>query len=443
MNPFYKKNKDLYNINELAFSSKSDIINSRYIQQILPPYQSFTDKRNKKGFQSYKRYMLQGSFISSANICLDSVLGITNKKQPEISLPKNMQNLIYYATVQGTDILNIQNKLVQSIFKYGLAGLKVVIPGNISIADNTPLLQVIQGKNIVDYGIVKTDKGTEKYSFVTLDSSRYVFNETTKNYSYTKIYKVLGLDAANEYYECEFLQMYYSQFNFKYPESHKFLLNYHKPTWTSTIDFIPFIGINKVDTTIKYQNSFIQDIINLSLQNYRLSCNLGWLQSSSAASHLVIKGKNLDNIQNYPTGAGAIHVLNDDTAQEYYVTPSTAGMSEIKEHIKDNNTLIDAMTYSLINAAANASGQSLKFRIAVKVADLIALIKNIGNAITLSLEYIDKIINNGINKDLIDYKPYLNFADLNEYISNDIQEKQVIQEQPEKEEIIKDQFLQE
>jgi hypothetical protein len=32
MNPFYKKNKDLYNINELAFSSKSDIINSRYIQ---------------------------------------------------------------------------------------------------------------------------------------------------------------------------------------------------------------------------------------------------------------------------------------------------------------------------------------------------------------------------------------------------------------------------
>ena len=131
-----------------------------------------------------------------------------------------------------------------------------------------------------------------------------------------------------------------------------------------------------------------------------------------------ILGKNLDNIDEYPIGAGAIHVLNDDSAQEYYVTPSTTGMAEIKEHINQNQQLIDTMQYSLLNAGDNSSGESLKFRIAVKCSDLVNLVKNVGNGITLALEYIDEIMNAGVNKDVIEYLPYTDFDKINTYLGN-------------------------
>lgn len=217
----------------------------------------------------------------------------------------------------------------------------------------------------------------------------------------------------------------YSEFDLDYPERVNNLLSYYEPTWTDYITFVPIIAVNSIDCTLKFTNAFIQDLINSSLLNYRLSCNLGWLEQQSASSHLVIKGKNLENIEEYPVGAGAIHVLNDDSAQEYYVTPSTAGMTEIKQHINQVQQLIDTMQYSLLNAGDNASGESLKFRIAVKCSDLVNLVKNVGNAITLSLEYVDEIMNGGSNKDLIDYLPYIDFDKINTYIGED---KEVIEE---------------
>lgn len=76
---------------------------------------------------------------------------------------------------------------------------------------------------------------------------------------------------------------------------------------------------------------------------------------------------------------GAVHILNDDTAQEYYVTPSTAGMTEIKQHIIENKNLANEMMYNLTNVAANSSGEALKVRINSKMQDLIGLVKNISN----------------------------------------------------------------
>lgn len=90
MNPRVKEYKDLYAINDLAFKTQTDILNSNYIQTINPPFPSFTDKKNKRGAENYKRFCLLGNYISSPNICLNSALGLINKKYPEVNLPKNM-----------------------------------------------------------------------------------------------------------------------------------------------------------------------------------------------------------------------------------------------------------------------------------------------------------------------------------------------------------------
>jgi hypothetical protein len=394
MHPKYKSLKEQYAINELAFKTQNELISSQYIQKINPPFASFVDKKNKNGVEQYKKFCLLGNFISNAKICLDAALGIINKKEPEVILPENLRSIIDYATEEGTSLYVIQNLLITSIFKYGFGLIKVEIPEGQSIVDSLPKLKVIEGKNVVDYGTYKDETGQQKFKFIVIDSTKDIFNPKTKYYYKTKLYTIYGLNAEGIYYEIEIPQQYYQDFDFDYPEKSKQnSLSIYYPSWTRELNFIPVVAVNALDCTLKYNVSFIQDLINLSLQNYRLTCNQGWLEQACSASHLVIKGKNLDGIDDYPIGAGAIHVLNDDTAEEYYVTPSTQGISEIKEHIDQNNALINEMQFSLLNSSANSSGEALQFRIAVKCSDLINLLKSVGNAITLSLENIDEIIN--------------------------------------------------
>ena len=129
MHPQFQKYKELYDINELAFQTKVDLTNANnLIQSIVPPFPSFLDKRNKNGASNYARYLNGGNFISNANICLDSALGLINKGEDEINLPNNLQDIIYYATQQRTPLTSIKNQIVDSIFKFGSALLKIVIP---------------------------------------------------------------------------------------------------------------------------------------------------------------------------------------------------------------------------------------------------------------------------------------------------------------------------
>lgn len=271
---------------------------------------------------------------------------------------------------------------------------------------------------MVDYSTYIDINGNTKFEFLVIDSSKNILNKTTKWYTYTKLYTIYGLDSEGYFYEATIPQNAYGNFDFKHPTATNTVIKFYQPTWTGMLDFIPVVAINKLDCQIKFNESFIQDLINTSLHNYRLSCNLGWLEQNSASSHLVIKGENLDDVDSYPTGAGAIHVLNDPNANEFYVTPSTAGITEIKEHINQNNELLNAMQYSLLNASANSSGEALQFRISVKCSDLVNLVKTVGKGITLALEFIDTIVNDGKNKDNITYLPYIGFDKVNSYLDN-------------------------
>lgn len=416
LNPQFLKFKPLYELNELSFRTKYEIINSPQVQRILPPYPSFLDRRNVKGAENYNRYCLQGNYVSYPNICLDAVLGIVNRGEPEIDLPENMKGIIDYATDDGTSIVNIQNKVIENIFKFGLAGVLVDIPENVSIANSIPKLKVFGGDKILDWQHYTDEKGLKKLKVLTLDASRYLYSKKNKNYSYTKIYEVHSITSEGRYCKAEVLAQSYSTYDPDYPSMSNGVLSLSFPSWTSELEFIPFVPISRFDTTINCGPSFIQDLIDISLQNFRLECSLCWLEANAAASHLVVKGRNLDDISQYPIGAGAVHILNDDTAQEYYVSPSTQGMTEIKQHILDNNALANEMMYNLTNVAANSSGEALKIRISSKMQDLIGLLKNIGYGITLILEDMDKILNQGINKDRVEYRPYLGFANIEEYI---------------------------
>lgn len=68
-----------------------------------------------------------------------------------------MKDIIDYATSDGVNILQIQNKLVESIFKFGLGGILVEIPEAVNIATSIPKLHVYSGDKIIDYQYILDD----------------------------------------------------------------------------------------------------------------------------------------------------------------------------------------------------------------------------------------------------------------------------------------------
>ena len=134
---------------------------------------------------------------------------------------------------------------ISSTVIFGLAGIEVVIPENVSIATTTLKLNVYSGKDIVDYQTVTDSNGNKQYKFIVLDASTNIFDEETKNYQYVKLYKILGLDEDGNYYIAKIKQLAYSEFNLNYPEQSKDIISLYRLTWNSEVTFVPFLADRK------------------------------------------------------------------------------------------------------------------------------------------------------------------------------------------------------
>lgn len=85
----------------------------------------------------------------------------------------------------------------------------------------------------------------------------------------------------------------------------------------------------------------------------------------------------------------------------------------------------EAMTYiySIINAGENASGESIKLRLQFTTTSLVALVKNVGNAMTRALELIAQIMSESIDK--VEYIPFIDFTILNENSQENLTENDI------------------
>ena len=99
------------------------------------------------------------------------------------------------------------------------------------------------------------------------------------------------LTNEKRYCIVEVLANNYQNLNIENPSLTEGVLSLTYPSWTEELDFIPFVPISRFSTSIEFGPSIIQDLIDISLQNFRLEANLCWLEANAAASHLVIKRK--------------------------------------------------------------------------------------------------------------------------------------------------------
>lgn len=416
----FQENKRVYEINDLVFKGQNFLKNSSYISSIIMPPDSLLDVRNSNRTSQYQRLVDQASFVNYPQTALSNVLGITNRGEATVNLPPSMQSLVDYATKENIKIGTVQDQLISSIFKFGLAGLKVNI-SNDAPTFQPPRLEVIDGNKILDGKSIRNGN-VEMFDFVLLDASGRFFNENTKSYHKINRYKVLGIDSEGFYYEALIDAGNWTQFNLKNPQSAD-CLELVYPEFYDKLDFIPFVAVNCQTCELSWtQTSFIQNLINLSLNIFKLDAQLKQSLYMQANGFLAIYGSTLKPSE-VIQGMYAVNILKDAAAKMEYITPTHSGIQLQKDVLE--NMRAEAMTYiySIINAGENASGESIKLRLQFTTTSLVGLVKNVGNAITRALELIAQIMSQSIDK--VEYIPFIDFTILNENSEENLTENDI------------------
>lgn len=417
LNVTYNKLKRTFDINKLAFEGTTALKSSNLIQQIIIPPDSLANPLNPHGTAQYNRYVQQAEYQNYPILALNNVLGFTSKGDPEIQLPDKMQSLIDYASPEGTDIKTIQDKCIESIFKYGLVGLKVEIKDGLPVTE-MPKIKVIEGIKILDYKTFIDENGNEKFKFILIDESKQLFISETKSYKWVYEYRVLGLDADQNYYEALIPSTNWGSFNLDAPVE-KDCIELVYPQIFSLLNEIPFVAINNYTCELKYCIPYLQNLIDLSLNIFRLSADLHMSLHMQSNPNFCIYGSNMKPSE-VILGMYSVNVFKDSAAKAEYVSPSFGGIQLQKEKLEEMKKEAMSLVYSL-SEVGNSSGTALDLKISSYTSSIVNLIKNIGNGITLILEKIGTIY--GYDKDAIDYIPYTDFSKVSQETVENIEKE--------------------
>ena len=109
-------------------------------------------------------------------------------------------------------------------------------------------------------------------------------------------------------------------------------------------------------------------------------------------------------------GPYAINVIQDSSAKAEYASPSFGGIQIQQNVLEQMKSEAQSMIFSILNAAGNSSGDALAIRLQAATLNLVSITKNIGVAITRTLELIGNILE--LDIDQINYTPYVGFGEI-------------------------------
>lgn len=385
-----------YRLNDLAFKSESEIKSSTLLETVILPTNTMQNKSNPNRFYLWERYVQGATWHAYPKKFLEKIIGLAAKGAPTVNgFTGKMKDFFDYCSLDGTSLISVQLDAIQDIVKYGSCALMLILPDDESVIDAIPKVKVIPGCDILDGG---------KDYFIWKEDAD-IFNEQTKIHK-KKIYiHVEAIDENGLYYSAVMTESQYKDWEFKFPHEDRCISLIYQ-SFVNNLTSLPVIYCNASDLTLKWDDAYAQPIIDLTWHIFAMDADNNFALHQQSTAHLMIKGVS-DPEQSYPVGLGSVHVFKESDVDEKYVAPQTAGidlqMKKLTE-VKDN---AEEMLMNLVSSK-NASGDALRLFIGDKTNALIGMIENVGNAIQRISEEAAKIM--GLNFDVIEYRPYIDFA---------------------------------
>ena len=148
-NPVWNAYQDLYRTNDLSFMGEYAIKKSMQIGDLLMPTNTMLNKKNPNREYQWERYLAGASFPGYPQRYLQKILGLSLKGLPTVKFA-GIEDLFDYATVNDTNILEIQSDILNAIVKFGSGILRAKIIDGVNTATSLPKLEVIPMIDVLD-----------------------------------------------------------------------------------------------------------------------------------------------------------------------------------------------------------------------------------------------------------------------------------------------------
>lgn len=399
-NPKWNEKAKLYKINSLAFSGEWSIKNSDLIKEFLMPFSTMEDFKNPQREYLWSRYKYSALYVNYPNQYLKQALGLATKQGCEILLPQAMKKYEDYVTLDNLSLESLFENILKNVIKYGSALLVPNIVDEMSTATDLPRLELIPGSDVLDgQTYYDKEKNVDVFKRVVYYKQEYKFNYKNNSYDRPQIYiYVKGLTDDGIYYEAKMKESSYSSFNLLNPmQSKDSCQSLSFPIWNSQINFVPATFISTDNLKLEWNESPIQNLIDVSLAIFSLNADLRFLLSQQSSSTLIVSGTDLDS-KGIKTGCGAVINLVDNGSKAEYIAPGTSGLEQMNNQLQSLHQVAKEQLLNLVDIGKDASGEALSLRMSDKLSQLTSIVQNSARGLTRELELIGELIGQNIDQ---------------------------------------------
>lgn len=326
------------------------------------------------GMASYNAYVQRAVFPDMVEVGTNTLIGILNAKNPQITLPPQIEYLRTTATLKGESLTAILRKIHLEQLVTGRVGLLADLPQDPDQVAPKQYIALYGAEAIINWDAGEFNDGFSKLNMVILDESGYE-RESTYDWKLRRKHRILTLGALSEN---EPLGAYMTSTvldeNEPAPDSFKTPMLAGK-----TLEEIPFVLASAKDLDYNVDLPPLLGLARLCMTIYRGEADYRqslFLQGQDTL--VVIGGVRTQVTPDNPTGQGALRVgagaridieMGGDAK---YVGIGATGLPEQRTAIENDRMLASVRTGQLMapGKMSMESGEALKTRVAAQTATL-------------------------------------------------------------------------
>lgn len=351
----------------------------------------------KDGEQDYIDYKARAVFYSYMRDAVETVLGVLKKGEPTVKLPKQIAFMENAATIYHDGLTALKAKLDKVILITGCAGLQLEVNANTDSKLESPdfYINIWQPESIKDK-VFEIDPATgESFArLVLLDESDFVFNKQTKARDYVYKWRILGLDARNEYYTALVKPEQYADFDLDNPPvaADPTKADFGEAVYPAyrekRLNRIPFTFVNATDLSGgHYDDPPLYDLVDLVLALYRGDADYRQTLHFTASDFYKHTGCN-DPGRQKKLYIGAGSIINLQEGEDLNVVSSPGGGANLQlASLTQLHGMCQQRIMTMLDVGANQSGAALEIVQNSKTARIEPINQNTGNAIAEQLRY--------------------------------------------------------
>lgn len=366
------------------------------------------------GLTSYGAYLQRAVFPDMVEVGTNTLIGILNAKEPQISLPPQLEYLRTSATLKGETLVAVLRRIHLEQLVCGRVGMLADLPKNPNQTQPKQYIALYGAEAIINWDAGDFNDGFSQLNMVVLDESGFEREDKFNWVERTK-HRVLTLGALSENEPMGVYRTATILDASEPPES-----DFTIPVLAGkSLEEIPFVLASAKDLDYNVDLPPLLGLARLCMTIYRGEADYRqslFLQGQDTL--VVIGGVRTQVSPDNPTGQGALRVgagaridieMGGDAK---YVGIGATGLPEQRTAIENDRSLAAVRTGQLLapGKMSMESGEALKTRVAAQTATL----TSVALASCAALERLLKIMATwqGGDPDAVKVSPNLDFTNV-------------------------------